>query len=105
MTEKRVPTYDLQSIKKEFSTIGRLQATRAAVQGAFSLGYGREEIVATIQGMDRRHFVKSMTSFGDHTVWQDVYHVPSEAGMLYVKFTKGDAAEFKLLSFKGKDDD
>ena len=28
-----------------------------------------------------------MTSFEDHRSWQDVYHVPSEVGLLYVKFT------------------
>jgi hypothetical protein len=28
-----------------------------------------------------------MTSFGDPTVWQDVYHVPYDGKTLYVKFT------------------
>ena len=51
------------------------------------------------------HFYKSMTSYGDHRVWQDVYHVPSEAGMLYVKFTADVVTEFLLLSFKEKDDE
>ena len=55
--------------------------------------------------MQRAHFYKSMTSYGDHRVWQDVYHVPSEAGTLYVKFTADVVTEFLLLSFKEKDDD
>lgn len=33
---------------------------------------------------------------------QDVYHVPSRAGLLYVKFTDDGIAEFMLLSFKRK---
>jgi motility quorum-sensing regulator/GCU-specific mRNA interferase toxin len=45
-----------------------------------------------------------MTSYGDHRIWQDVYHVPTEAGMLYVKFTSDAVTEFVLLSFKEKDD-
>lgn len=43
-----------------------------------------------------------MTSFADHRVWQDVYHVPSEQGALYVKFTADAVTEFLLLSFKEK---
>lgn len=54
--------------------------------------------------MQRRHFYKSMTSYADHRIWQDVYHVPSEVGLLYVKFTADAFAEFLLLSFKEKDD-
>jgi motility quorum-sensing regulator/GCU-specific mRNA interferase toxin len=46
-----------------------------------------------------------MTSYGDHRIWQDVYHVPSEAGTPYVKFTADAVTEFLLLSFKEKDDD
>jgi motility quorum-sensing regulator/GCU-specific mRNA interferase toxin len=46
-----------------------------------------------------------MTSHVDHRIWQDVYHVPSEAGTLYVKFTANAVTEFWLLSFKRKDDD
>jgi motility quorum-sensing regulator / GCU-specific mRNA interferase toxin len=38
-------------------------------------------------------------------VWQDVYHVPSAVGPLYVKFTADTVTEFLLLSFKEKDDD
>src|SRR5277367_4000983 len=37
--------------------------------------------------MQRSQFYKSMTAHADHRVWQDVYHVPSVAGLLYVKFT------------------
>jgi motility quorum-sensing regulator/GCU-specific mRNA interferase toxin len=45
-----------------------------------------------------------MTSHGYHRIWQDVYHVPSEAGLLYVKFTASGVSEFLLLSFKEKGD-
>ena len=53
--------------------------------------------------MQRNHLYKSMTSNIDHRVWQDVYHVPSPAGVLYVKFTADFVTEFLLLSFKEKD--
>lgn len=53
--------------------------------------------------MQARHFYKSTTSNFDHRQWQDVYHVPSSAGMVYVKFTDGKLAAFHLLSFKAKE--
>nr|WP_246674791.1 type II toxin-antitoxin system MqsR family toxin [Mesorhizobium sp. B4-1-3] len=42
-------------------------------------------MVEVIGGMTRKMFVKSMTTFADHRVWQDVYHVPARDLLLYVK--------------------
>jgi motility quorum-sensing regulator/GCU-specific mRNA interferase toxin len=105
MTEKRKPTYDIEAIKAVFSAVEKLNVTGSALRGAASLGFGRREIVATIQTIERRHFYKSMTSFANHRIWQDVYHVPSEQGVWYVKFTADAVTEFLLLSFKEKDND
>jgi motility quorum-sensing regulator/GCU-specific mRNA interferase toxin len=103
--DKRKPTYDLDAFKAVFSSEDGLNVTGAALKSAAALGFGRIEIVATIQTMERSHFYKSMTSYADHRVWQDVYHVPSRVGALYVKFTADAVTEFVLLSFKEKDDD
>jgi motility quorum-sensing regulator / GCU-specific mRNA interferase toxin len=105
MTEKRKPTYDLKAFKTAFRSVERLNVTTTAVRSAAALGFARADIVATIQMMQREQFYKSMTSYGDHRVWQDVYHVPSPAGTLYVKFTADAVTEFLLLSFKEKDND
>jgi len=105
MTEKRKPTYDLEAIKSAFSTVEGLNATGSAIRGAAALGFGRREIVSAIQSVDRKHFSKSMTSYADHRVWQDVYYVPSEQGTLYVKFTADAVTDFLLLSFKEKGND
>ena len=102
--EKRKPTYDLVAFRASFAKVDRLNATATVVRSAANLGFGRAEIVATIQTMRHVHFYKSMTAFSDHRVWQDVYHVPSDVGTLYVKFTADVLSEFLLLSFKGKDD-
>lgn len=99
MTEKRKPTHDLEAFKAAADRIG---ITVVATRTAAALGYGRTEIVATIQTMQRVHFYKSMTAYSDHRRWQDVYHVPSEQGTLYVKFTDDAVTEFTLLSFKEK---
>ena len=80
MTEKRKPTYKQTAFKAAFDDVDKLHLTGTAVKSAAAIGFGRAEIVATIQTMQRAHFYKSMTSYGDHRVWQDVYHVPSQAG-------------------------
>jgi motility quorum-sensing regulator/GCU-specific mRNA interferase toxin len=63
MADKRKPTYDLDAFKATFATALRTAAT---------LGFGRKEIVNTIQTMQRGHFYKSMTAYADSRLWQDV---------------------------------
>ena len=58
-------------------------------------------MVRLIQGMTREQFYKSMTAFADHRIWQDVYHVPCNGLVLYVKFTT-DAQGYLVISFKEK---
>lgn len=101
MTEKRKPTYDLEAFK---AAAPRMRVTVAAARTAAALGFVRADVMTTIHTMRRTQFYKSMTSFGDHRIWQDVYHVPSSVGTLYVKFTADALTEFVLLSFKEKDD-
>ena len=105
MAGKRKPTYDLEAFKRAFSTPQKLAVTGTALRSAAALGYGRAEIVSTIQTMKRKHFYKSMTAYADSRLWQDVYHVPSPLGVLYVKFTADAVTEFLLLSFKEKDNE
>jgi motility quorum-sensing regulator/GCU-specific mRNA interferase toxin len=102
MAEKKTPHFDLEEIKLAFSK-GNGLYTWTATQDAAALGYGRPEIDATIQKMQKSQFYKSMTSNYDARVWQDVYHVPDDTIILYVKFTdNGSVTEFTLLSFKEK---
>jgi motility quorum-sensing regulator/GCU-specific mRNA interferase toxin len=98
--DKRKPTYDLEAFKEAAPT---LRVTVVATRSAAALGFGRAEIEAAIATMQRPHFYKSTTSAADHRLWQDVYHVPSAAGTLYIKFTADAVCEFVLLSFKEKD--
>lgn len=103
MTEKRKPAYYLDDIQKAFSTSESLSVTGTALRHAAALGCGRGDIVEVIQTIEPTHFYKSMTSYQNHQIWQDVYHVPSKYGMLYVKFTEGGTvSDFLLLSFKEK---
>ena len=105
MAEKRKPTYDLDAFKATFVRVERLAITGTALRSAATIGCGRIEIVNIIQTMQRGYFYKSMTAYADSRLWQDVYHVPSPVGILYVKFTADVISEFLLLSFKEKDND
>ena len=104
MSEKWKPTHCLRSFKKAFSEPDSVEVTGSAIRGAMALGLGDFEMNEVIQTMEGKHFYKSMTSHANHKIWQDVYHVPSEFGELYIKFTEGEVTEFKLLSFKEKQD-
>ena len=104
MNEKRKPSHDLEAFKRFAADGERFTATATARRSARRLGFRDDDIKQALQSLQRWHFYKSMTSYSDHRQWQDVYHLPSAAGMLYVKFIDDVLAEFLLLSFKEKDD-
>jgi len=72
--EKRKPTYDLATLRAAFPDEKSLRLSRTAVHCVRSLGFSMADVVAVVQGLRFRHFYKSMTTYADHTVWQDVYH-------------------------------
>ena len=57
MTDKRKPTYDLDAFKAAFNRVEKLAVTGTALRSAAALGFGRSEIVDTIQVMRREHFL------------------------------------------------
>lgn len=75
--EKRRPTYDLEAIKAVFGSVDQLAMTSSALRDATALGFDRAGVVETIGGLERPMFYKSMTTFADSRVWEDVYHVPA----------------------------
>lgn len=88
--EKRRPTYD----PDEFDGASRCSRP----------GFDRAGVVEAISSIDRHMFYKSMTTFADHRLWQDVYHVPARDMLLYVKFQADVVTEFTVKSFKEKQD-
>lgn len=66
--------------------------------GAAALGLGPAAIVETLISLERANFRKSMTTYADHRVWQDVYCAVTEAGMVYLKLTVID--DVLVVSFK-----
>ncbi|MDQ0395917.1 type II toxin-antitoxin system MqsR family toxin [Labrys monachus] len=102
LMEKRRPTYDLEAIKDAIGSSETLAITVSALRDATALGFDRPRIADTIAGIRPRMFFKSMTTFVDHRVWQDVYHVPLDGLILYVKFQADVVTEFGRMSFKEK---
>lgn len=100
--EKKRPTYDLAAIKTALGSVETLAMTSSALRDATALGFDRAAVVETISAIDRPMFFKSMTTFADHRLWQDVYHVPARGLVLYVKFQADVVTEFTVMSFKEK---
>jgi len=100
--EKKRPTYDLEAIKATFRSVESLAITSTALRNAIELGFDRAGITKVIASIERGMFYKSMTTFADHRLWQDVYHVPVGDIMLYVKFQADVITEFVVMAFKEK---
>lgn len=71
-----------------------------ALADAREIGLRLDDIIEVIQSIKTKYFYKSMTSHANHKLWQDVYHVPWQHSILYIKFTAGRITRFRLLSFK-----
>ena len=93
--EKFNPSYSLTEFKSSNYSI-----TKTAKITARDLWFDMEGINEVISTMELKHFYKSMTSYANHKIWQDVYHVPYGDLILYIKFTQNVISEFTLLSFK-----
>lgn len=100
--EKRRPTYALEAIKAALGSMDTLAMTSSALRDAIGLGFDRAGVAETIAGIERSMFYKSMTTFADHRLWQDVYHVPARGMTLYVKFQADVVTDFIVMSFKEK---
>lgn len=85
--EKPKPHYDLKIIKEFFCSVSTRKITQKAQENAAALGYmGEDEMIAVINRLQAEHFYKSMTSYQNHKIWQDVYRYQDDnAIQLYIK--------------------
>lgn len=98
--EKRKPTDDLNSVKSAVQA-GMVKLTYTCRQSIYALGGCDRDILDTIISLDRSQFYKSMTSYTDYRVWQDVYHATWNETTIYLKF-QIDEDDYLVLSFKEK---
>lgn len=81
--------------------LGVASFTRMALDGGRDMGLTSREMLVVIAALSRRYFYKSMTTYADHRVWQDVYHAPTPVGKeAYIKITLRDQAP--VIQFKEK---
>ena len=95
--EKRTPHYRLALVKALIQE-GKVRITATAAQGGASLGFDLPGIVEVALALELTDFQKSMTTYADHRIWQDVYHPVAELAEIYLKLTVIDGVV--IVSFK-----
>jgi len=99
--EKRVPHYRLSEIQSIVAKIGLQAFTATAVFNAAAMGLTGAQAIAVVLTLTQSMFYKSMTTYADHTVWQDVYHSPTPIGKVaYIKLTLKSGSV--VIQFKEK---
>jgi motility quorum-sensing regulator/GCU-specific mRNA interferase toxin len=85
----------------EIARLGAAAFTRTALDGGRGMGLTTSEMLKVIASLSQRNFYKSMTTYADHHVWQDVYHAETPVKKdAYIKITLRDTAP--VIQFKEK---
>ncbi len=95
--EKRTPHCKLATVKILIEE-GKVRMTYGALEGAKRLGLDRRGILEVLLTLESSDFTKSMTTYADHTIWQDVYCPKSSVGDIYLKLTVIE--DVLVVSFK-----
>ena len=97
--EKGTPHCKLALVKALVSA-GQVRATASAFDGAHDLGIDDlAGMCAVVMSLVPANFHKSMTTHGDHRIWQDVYHAKAGGGhAVYLKLTVIN--DLLIVSFK-----
>ena len=100
--EKYTPHYDLAVIKADVRRLGCRAFTSTARLCGKNLGMEVEEMQAVIYALKTTMLYKSMTTYDDHRIWQDVYHTCSHSLEIYIKVTYRPGGQPPVISFKEK---
>lgn len=95
--EKRRPHHPI-ALVKELARNGRVRPTASAARDAAQMGFDLEEMVAVVLNLELADFHKSMTTYADHTIWQDVYRPSTRHGDVYLKLVV--VSDLLVVSFK-----
>ena len=99
--EKATPHYALAAMQALVAAAGRHAFTKKAVEGGIAMGLSDVDMLAVIASLTRQQFYKSMTTYDDHRIWQDVYHGKCPNGLTaYIKLTL--ASDRIVIQFKEK---
>ncbi len=95
--EKKSPHCPLHRVKALVEA-GVVRTTHTARVGAAALGFSFADMLAVVVALKPADFYKSMTTYADHTIWQDVYRPKTSAGDVYLKLTVIE--DVLIVSFK-----
>jgi motility quorum-sensing regulator / GCU-specific mRNA interferase toxin len=97
--EKRTPHYDLGLVQAAVARLGAAAFTKSALDGGRSMGLTTTDMLTVIASLSRQNFYKSMTTYADQRVWQDVYHAATPVRLeAYIKVTLRDSTP--VIQFK-----
>ena len=97
--EKNKPHCPLQRVKELISE-GRFNMTKTATASAAALDFTEEAVMQELLALNRGEFYKSMTTYNNHKVWQDVYRQPRLEWGCSVKLTVGRCLLVSLRELK-----
>lgn len=97
--EKHVPHTRLATVKQLIRS-GRVRITRSAVEDAEALGLSFQQVCLILLNLTGEDFYKSMTTYADHRIRQDVYRPLLAGRRLYLKITVME--DLLVVSFKEK---
>ncbi|MFH1117945.1 MAG: type II toxin-antitoxin system MqsR family toxin [Pseudomonadota bacterium] len=101
--EKRKPHYDLDEVKAVVADPKINPFTANARREGTALGLRPQEMREVVLSLSATDFYKSMTTYHDNRVWQDVYHAVTQDGkVLYIKITGYTDGRPPVISFKEK---
>lgn len=95
--EKSTPHSSLLVVKAMIE-VGKVRTTKSALAGAELLGFDFDAMLGVVMGLTANDFYKSMTTYADHKIWQDVYHPITIEGEVYLKLTVIE--DVLIVSFK-----
>lgn len=95
--EKRTPHCKLETVKA-LITSGKVRMTGSAIIGAELLGINIQGMIDVVMALTTQDFYKSMTTYADNTIWQDVYCPKTTQGDVYLKLTVLN--DVLIVSFK-----
>jgi motility quorum-sensing regulator/GCU-specific mRNA interferase toxin len=97
LIQKRVSHYNLDFIK-ELISANQYFIAQSARQGYFELAFDDDEVLEIIISLVNKDLYKSMTTYHDNKIWQDVYRKTIDDIDLYIKLQISDKAI--VISFK-----
>jgi motility quorum-sensing regulator/GCU-specific mRNA interferase toxin len=100
--EKSTAHYDLAVVKAETRRLGSKAFTLSAREGGRRMSLSLAQMLRIVHLLEDRMLHKSMTTYADHRIWQDVYHATFQDREIYIKVSYRPGGGHPVVSFKEK---